>query len=84
MLNGALLKVLQIFFDNFMSDFRSQVTTCNLQTRLVDDNNDILQFSISALYKLQLSWITMYVCSYSLIHTQMFWCIYGNMYSTDT
>ncbi|XP_026221877.1 phosphatidylinositol 4-phosphate 3-kinase C2 domain-containing subunit gamma [Anabas testudineus] len=60
MLNEALLKVLQMFFDNFLSDFRGQELTRKLETCLIDYNNDILQFNISALYNLQVTWITLY------------------------
>ncbi|XP_019933710.2 phosphatidylinositol 3-kinase C2 domain-containing subunit gamma isoform X1 [Paralichthys olivaceus] len=60
MLRGALLKVLQFFFDNFQSDFRGQEVASNLQTRDVEDNGDIFQFNIAALYKLQLSWLNTY------------------------
>ncbi|KAK2842453.1 hypothetical protein Q5P01_012653 [Channa striata] len=60
MLNGVLLKVLQIYSDNFQSDFRGQEVTGNLQTRLIDDNPEILQFNISALYKLQFTWMSTY------------------------
>ncbi|XP_035013869.2 phosphatidylinositol 3-kinase C2 domain-containing subunit gamma [Hippoglossus stenolepis] len=57
---GALLKVLQIFFDSFQSDFRGQEVTSNLQTRDVENYGDICQFNIAALYKLQLSWLNTY------------------------
>ncbi|XP_056244191.1 phosphatidylinositol 3-kinase C2 domain-containing subunit gamma isoform X1 [Seriola aureovittata] len=60
MLHGALLKVLQIFFDNFQSDFRGQEVTCNPQTHDVEDNTEICQFNVAALYNLQLSWLTVY------------------------
>lgn len=60
-LHGELLKVLQIFFDNFQSDFRAQEVTRDLRAADVEDNTDICQFHIAALYKLQLSWLTMYV-----------------------
>ncbi|XP_067358027.1 phosphatidylinositol 3-kinase C2 domain-containing subunit gamma isoform X2 [Channa argus] len=60
MLNRELLKVLQIYSDNFQSDFRAQEVACNLQTRLIDDNQEILQFNISALYKLQFTWVSIY------------------------
>ncbi|XP_039987887.1 phosphatidylinositol 4-phosphate 3-kinase C2 domain-containing subunit gamma isoform X2 [Xiphias gladius] len=59
-LHGELLKVLQIFFDNFQSDFRAQEVTRDLRAADVEDNTDICQFHIAALYKLQLSWLTIY------------------------
>ncbi|KAM3870537.1 phosphatidylinositol 3-kinase C2 domain-containing subunit gamma [Diretmus argenteus] len=57
MLHQALTKVLQIFFDNFQSDFRGPDVGCDPPTRDVENNNDILQFKIAALYKLQSHWI---------------------------
>ncbi|XP_035521739.1 phosphatidylinositol 4-phosphate 3-kinase C2 domain-containing subunit gamma [Morone saxatilis] len=60
MLHGALQKVLQIFFDNFHSDFRGEEVTRTPQIHDVDDNSEILQFNIAALYKLQLSWLSSY------------------------
>ncbi|XP_031725847.1 phosphatidylinositol 4-phosphate 3-kinase C2 domain-containing subunit gamma [Anarrhichthys ocellatus] len=62
MLHRALLKVLQIFFDNFQSDFRGQEVTSNLQILDVERNTEILQFNISALYQLQPSWLINYEC----------------------
>lgn len=64
MLHRAILKVLQMFFDNFQSDFRGQEVTSNLQTNDVEKNTEILQFNISALYQLPPSWMTKYVCIY--------------------
>ncbi len=61
MLHGALLKVLQIFFDNFQSDFRGQEVTGNPQFPDVEENTEILQFNVAALYQLQPTWITKYV-----------------------
>ncbi|XP_034060859.1 phosphatidylinositol 4-phosphate 3-kinase C2 domain-containing subunit gamma isoform X1 [Gymnodraco acuticeps] len=60
MLHRALLKVLQIFFDNFHSDFRGQEVTRNVQMLDVEKNQEIIQFNISALYKLQPAWLTNY------------------------
>lgn len=65
MLHGALLKVLQIFFDNFQSDFRGQEVTGNPQTHDAEENTEIFQFNIAALYQLQLPWMTKYVRIYS-------------------
>ncbi|XP_033491268.1 phosphatidylinositol 3-kinase C2 domain-containing subunit gamma [Epinephelus lanceolatus] len=62
MLHKALLKVLQIFFDNFHSDFRAQDVTSNPQILDVEDNSEIIQFNISALYQLQPTWLTNYEC----------------------
>lgn len=62
MLRGALLKVLQTFFDNFQSGFRGQEVAANLQTRDVEYNNEICQFNTAALYKLPLAWLDTYVC----------------------
>ncbi|XP_076026726.1 phosphatidylinositol 3-kinase C2 domain-containing subunit gamma [Genypterus blacodes] len=57
MLHQALIKLLQVFFQNFQSDFRGQEVSCTTQRRNVEHNNDILQFKIAALYKLQPGWI---------------------------
>lgn len=62
MLNKALLKVLQIYFDNFQTDFRGQEVISNPQISDVVFNNEILQFNIATLYKLQSTWMTTYVC----------------------
>ncbi|XP_019116415.2 phosphatidylinositol 4-phosphate 3-kinase C2 domain-containing subunit gamma [Larimichthys crocea] len=62
MLHKALLKVLQMFFDNFHSDFRCQELTSNPQIHDTDHYTEILQFNIAALYQLQLNWMTNYEC----------------------
>ncbi|XP_070686958.1 phosphatidylinositol 3-kinase C2 domain-containing subunit gamma [Pempheris klunzingeri] len=60
MLHKALLNVLQIFFDNFHSDFRGQEITTSPQIHDVEDNTEIFQFNIAALYQLQPTWMTTY------------------------
>lgn len=57
LLHKELQKLLQVFFDNFHSDFRGQEFTGKLQTLDVESNAEILQFNIAALYKLQPAWI---------------------------
>lgn len=56
LLHSALLKVLQAFFDNFQSDYRVEEKTEKRQIRDVEENADVLQLNISALYQLQSSW----------------------------
>lgn len=65
MLHSALLKVLQVFFDNFSSDVRSQDVISKPQTCDVAENTEIFQFTIAAFYQLQLAWMNKYVCVYS-------------------
>ncbi|XP_030588255.1 phosphatidylinositol 4-phosphate 3-kinase C2 domain-containing subunit gamma isoform X2 [Archocentrus centrarchus] len=60
MLHLALQKVLQIFFDNFQSDFRAQKATCNSQINDADHNCHILQFKVASLYKLYPIWVNTY------------------------
>lgn len=60
LLHKELQKVLQVFFDNFHSDFRGQKFTSKLQIVDVENNTEILQFNIAALYKLQPAWIIKY------------------------
>ncbi|XP_036963200.1 phosphatidylinositol 4-phosphate 3-kinase C2 domain-containing subunit gamma [Acanthopagrus latus] len=62
LLHKELQKLLQVFFDNFHSDFRGQEFTGKLQTLDVESNAEILQFNIAALYKLQPAWIMNYEC----------------------
>lgn len=61
LLHSALLKVLQAFFDNFQSDYRVQEAPEKPQTRDVEENADVFQLNISALYQLQSSWTSRYV-----------------------
>lgn len=63
MLHSALRKVLQICFDNFQSDFiTSQDISSKPQTHDVEQNTEIFQFNIAALYQLQVTWMNKYVC----------------------
>ncbi|XP_056138310.1 phosphatidylinositol 3-kinase C2 domain-containing subunit gamma [Lampris incognitus] len=57
MLHKSLVKVLQVFFDNFQSDFRGQEVCHNPPTCNAAYHSEILQFTIAALYKLQPNWI---------------------------
>nr|XP_057931600.1 phosphatidylinositol 3-kinase C2 domain-containing subunit gamma isoform X2 [Doryrhamphus excisus]XP_057931601.1 phosphatidylinositol 3-kinase C2 domain-containing subunit gamma isoform X2 [Doryrhamphus excisus]XP_057931602.1 phosphatidylinositol 3-kinase C2 domain-containing subunit gamma isoform X2 [Doryrhamphus excisus] len=59
-LHKALIAVMQIFFDNIPSNFRPEVVTDNTPTRDVENNKAILQFNMTALYKLQPTWMTIY------------------------
>ena len=69
MLHGALLKVLQIYSDNFQSDFKVQKIIGSPEIHDVDNNHDILQFNIATVYRLQPAWITTYVYICSLIYS---------------
>ncbi|KAM9376569.1 phosphatidylinositol 3-kinase C2 domain-containing subunit gamma [Pholidichthys leucotaenia] len=60
MLHGAVEKVLQIFFENFQSEFRGPHVTGSLSECDVDHYDDILQFQIIALYSLEPTWVTTY------------------------
>uniref|UniRef100_A0A3B4ET12 Phosphatidylinositol-4-phosphate 3-kinase catalytic subunit type 2 gamma n=1 Tax=Pundamilia nyererei TaxID=303518 RepID=A0A3B4ET12_9CICH len=57
MLHEALQKLLQVFFENFQSDFSAPKVTSSLQICDVDHNRDILQLKVAALYKLQPVWV---------------------------
>ncbi|XP_077452589.1 phosphatidylinositol 3-kinase C2 domain-containing subunit gamma isoform X1 [Stigmatopora argus] len=61
-LNMSLLKVLQSFFDNFLSNFRTEDVAIQPETRDVESNSELLQFNVAALYKLQPYWVTTYDC----------------------
>lgn len=65
-LHEALQKLLQVFFENFQSDFSAPKVTSSLQICDVDHNRDILQLKVAALYKLQPIWVDMYVCGYCI------------------
>ncbi|KAM6960653.1 phosphatidylinositol 3-kinase C2 domain-containing subunit gamma [Aplochiton taeniatus] len=57
MLHQALAKVIQVFFENFHSDFRGQAVLHGPPAHSVDLNTDILQLNIAALYTLQATWL---------------------------
>ncbi|XP_077424298.1 phosphatidylinositol 3-kinase C2 domain-containing subunit gamma isoform X2 [Vanacampus margaritifer] len=61
-LHHSLLKVMQSFFDNFLSNFRTVDIASKPQTRDVEHNSELLQFNVAALYKLQPSWLTAFDC----------------------
>lgn len=56
-LHKVLLKVLAAFYENFLSDFRGPEIDSKPQTFDVENNSEILQFNIVALYKLDVTWI---------------------------
>lgn len=60
-LHKALEKVLQVFFANFQSDFRGLSVEYNFQSCDIEQTNDILEFNVAALYKLQPAWMS-YEC----------------------
>ncbi|CAJ1056399.1 LOW QUALITY PROTEIN: phosphatidylinositol 4-phosphate 3-kinase C2 domain-containing subunit gamma [Xyrichtys novacula] len=62
LLHHSLIKILQIFFDNFQSDFSCQRATSSPRTLDIEYNTEIFQFNIAALYQLQLAWLTNYEC----------------------
>lgn len=55
-LHSALLKVLRSFFRNFDSDYRVQEAAERRRTRDVEENADVFQFNVSAVYQLHASW----------------------------
>lgn len=57
-LHSALLGLLQAFFDNFQSDYRVQEATENRRVRDVEENADVFQLDVAALYQLQTSWVS--------------------------
>lgn len=59
-LHESLLKVMQSFFANFLSNFRTLDIASKPQTRDVEDNGELLRFNVAALYKLQPSWLATY------------------------
>lgn len=71
LLHAALLKVLQAFFDNFQSDYRVEEAREKRAVRDVEENADVFQLNISALYQLQSSWTSRYV--HGRLWTDRFW-----------
>lgn len=61
MLHQALVKLLCMFFDNFNSDVRIQEICPSPPAADVNQQMDILQVDLVALYKLQISWLNRYV-----------------------
>lgn len=70
-LHAALLKLLQAFFDNVQSDYRVQEATENRRIRDVEENADVFQLDIAALYQLQTSWASR--CVHGQLPTDLFW-----------
>lgn len=71
LLHAALLKVLQAFFDNFQSDYRVEKAREKRAIRDVEENADVFQLNIFALYQLQSSWTSRYV--HGRLWTDRFW-----------
>lgn len=57
-LHKAVQKLLQVFFENFQSDFRGLSVEHSFQCCDIEQTNDILQFNVAALYKLQSAWMS--------------------------
>lgn len=72
-LHSALLKLLQAFFDNFQSDYRVQEETENRRIRDVEENADVFQLGIAALYQLQTGWASR--CVHDQMPTDLFWTV---------
>lgn len=60
-LHKAVQNALQVFFDNFQSDFRGLSVEHDFPSCDIEQTNDILQFNVAALYKLQSGWMS-YEC----------------------
>ncbi|XP_072291051.1 phosphatidylinositol 3-kinase C2 domain-containing subunit gamma [Eucyclogobius newberryi] len=58
MLHKAIQRLLQMFFDNFQSDFRGLDVNYNDKSCDIEKNNNILQFNVAALYRLQKAWMS--------------------------
>ncbi|XP_061772660.1 phosphatidylinositol 3-kinase C2 domain-containing subunit gamma-like isoform X1 [Nerophis ophidion] len=61
-LRSALIAVMQSFLENILSNFRPEEVPKTPPTRDVENNSALLQFNVTALYKLQPSWMTIYDC----------------------
>ncbi|CAL1594964.1 unnamed protein product [Knipowitschia caucasica] len=72
-LHKAVEKLLHIFFDNFQSDFRPLGVKNNPPICDIEEANDILQFNVAALYKLQPAWMS-YEC----------FCVYCDLLYVNT
>ncbi|CAL8359519.1 unnamed protein product [Lota lota] len=56
-LQQALIQLLQLVFESFQSDFRGPVVGRDAVPRHMEENTEILQFTMAALYKLQPNWL---------------------------
>ncbi|XP_057693304.1 phosphatidylinositol 3-kinase C2 domain-containing subunit gamma isoform X2 [Corythoichthys intestinalis] len=61
-LHKSLLNVMQSFFENFLSNFRTEDVASQPEIRDVENNSELLQFNVAALYKLQPYWVTTFDC----------------------